>query len=1307
MMKQTNVRKHTKWLLAALLVLALSVTLLASCDRTPGGTDTTADPSVSADTPTGTDPDGNPVTGDPTGNPEDSGTSSVDPIDTEDATTPQSPAETTGEPPVIEIPADETLPDSTVTEDETDPPIDPSLHPGDSSLYKGVLIHSVYGTGKKGAEALISNGYIQLYNKSNKDIALTGASLYYKSNNNNPFDQFVFPEGAIIPAGGYYLVRTNAPADFDPNNAVLRVEHCDAEWNVYLDNKEIRLLLAPSGWAIDRDADVTTFDDAISCFVATMEYHTSVYSLYDLSRNKIAVRTAMEEYSGYHTVNLTRAATPELRDLRTRTSDGTVNEVVSSKLNEVLFSYDAGIYDSAIILNLSAKEGYTIYYTTDGSNPAQESNKNRKKYTAGITLSDTSAMGWGPLTRSWSTPSVSTQVGGHVIKAYATNGTESTDVFTNTYFITDDLEKYGVSIMSLSLPKDEVIGTNGFYNNFLLEGTITGERRRGVAIMEVFDPSGDRVGKSRVEMAVSGNGSSGWGMKSLRIYVKGANNQDSGLESDLNYDIFGGAAKDQWGQAITSFSRFMLRNSGNDCGTSYIRDAFMQTTSAGLNVDYMESTSTLVFINGEFWGVYNFRERYSPEYVESHYGVNKDNVTVIESDYSQVHTNTNADFVLSSGVEGDQDPFNAMVQYMRDHNLAEQQHYDYIASQMDIDSFIDMWVVRLFYVARDWPENNIKIWRNKNPDDPSGFDTKWHFTLLDTDMGLSFYDFTTERENFFWAFDSGSVCGTMMRALMKNEGFKQQFILRYYDVVTNFFTPEYLSAMFDEMYAERDPLMKLQEGRWHSDASFTYSKWQTECTKIRSFINNRQTYALDHFFRYFGISEAELEHLAQQKVTVSFHSGRTDVTINGEAVKNGTVIKMDRGETVEMYIVATPKEGYVVTSITFTDKDGKVYTVEGNQLILRTGQAGTVSIASQRIVSDPDAFKNATIVAGATYMFYLTGDGDLYAWGDNRYGVLGLGPTPTVVDTPTYVMSGVAKVVTSAGNAYENNDTTFSTAILTTDGRLFTVGRNTCGQLCRSGTADDSNLGLVELDFKVKDVSMGHDHLLIVDEDGNLWGIGSNSYGALGSTNVGGNVTSLVKLDTGVAFASAGRRSTVYVKNDGTLWGVGDNRWKKLSQSHGDQIHSPVQMASDIEFVDSGEHQILAVDHNGKLYYAGWRTVNGWGQGGGNNPTMATLMGSNVKKADSYFGNVVILSEDGKAYVYGLNTENGIGDNAYTDGTPRQIMEGVQDVAAGYGFTAFLMEDGTLIIQGNNSYGQAGNGTTGGTVHMSEIDLPQ
>jgi alpha-tubulin suppressor-like RCC1 family protein len=94
-----------------------------------------------------------------------------------------------------------------------------------------------------------------------------------------------------------------------------------------------------------------------------------------------------------------------------------------------------------------------------------------------------------------------------------------------------------------------------------------------------------------------------------------------------------------------------------------------------------------------------------------------------------------------------------------------------------------------------------------------------------------------------------------------------------------------------------------------------------------------------------------------------------------------------------------------------------------------------------------------------------------------------------------------------------------------------------------------------------------------------------------------------------------------------------------------------------------------------------------------------------VKKADIYFGNVVILADNGDAYVYGLNTENGIGDSAVTNGAPKKVLSGIVDVAAGYGFTAYLTEDGTVLIQGNNSYGQAGNGTTSGTVNMSEAGI--
>ncbi len=829
-------------------------------------------------------------------------------------------------------------------------------HPGDSTLYKGVMIHSVYGTGKKGAEALISNGYVQLYNASDKDIALSGTSLYYKTDGANPFEQFVFPTDAVIPAQGYYLVRTNAPAGFDEANAVMKVENFDAEWDVYLDNKEIRLLLAPSGWIVDRTEDITTFKDAISIFVATMDHHESVYALYDLSRNKVAVRTAMEDYSGYHTVNLTRATTPDLRKLCTQTSTGKINEVVGSKINEVHFSADAGIYEKSFVLTLEAREGYQIYYTTDGSDPSISTNSTRKLYTPdGIPLRDTSARSWGPLTRAWSAlPTVDTQVGAHVIKAYATNGTDSTAVFTNTYFIAKELFEYGVTIMSISMPREEVIGDNGFYNNYrVTPGDNTNGRPRGTGIIEFFDPDGNRVGNSRVEMAVSGNGSSGvYRMKSLRLYFKGANNQDAGLQSDLNYDIFKGRAKDQHGQAITSFSRLLIRNSGNDCATSYIRDAYMQRVSSILRVDTMASATTLVFINGEFWGVYNMRERYSPEYIESHYGIDKENVALIENDYSQVHTNERAPYVVSAGIEGDADSFNALVDYMRNNALAEQQHFDYVASLMDIDSFTDMWISRLFFNAQDFPRNNIKVWRNRNPDDPSGFDTKWHFVLLDMDKGISLSNGASEWRDIHYAYDSPSVCGDMMRALLLNRNYRNQFLARYYEVVNYVFTPEYLSEEFEALYAERNPLMPLQEGRWGNDHSgergkFTVEKWQGEAERFRNFLANRHSYALEQLYSHFHVSEAYVQSILKEHVTLNFQETHISVTINGQTVDSGQTIDWDKDQAVT--IRATAKDGFSITKITYINHDGEVLyvEVEENEAAVTISTSGTISIGSR------------------------------------------------------------------------------------------------------------------------------------------------------------------------------------------------------------------------------------------------------------------------------------------------------------------------------------------------------------------------
>ncbi len=1320
--------KHQRYVLWLLLILGLTITLtlgLSACKASIANPkDTLSDPSEITDpllsdsepeaTLNGeTDEEPTVTQGEHVSGSEDTLPSvESQPSDTQSENTSDSsedketlPADSSDEiitrPPIVTLPPlepDESKP----AEPEETLPYDPSLHPGNASDFDGVMISAVYGTGKKNTDAAMEAGFVQLYNRSMYTVSLKGASLYYASDDAAPFKQFVFSEDATIVPGGYYLVKCESVKDYDSSMAVIGMEYYDAEWDITFDNHEIRLLLAPSGWTVGRDENILLFDDAISVFVATESYNDSVYAVDGMSKNKIAVRTALKEYSGYHTVNLTERAMGELQKAAPAASGDRVNPVIASRLNEVTFSKPAGVYDKDFALTLKAKSGYRIYYTTDGSDPKVSG----KQYTGAIQLKDSSAMAWGPTIKAWANmngngrPSSSTQPGGYVIKAYATNGTDSTPVYTNTYFIIPELCDYGVTVMSISIPVSEMIGNQGFYNDPFLNGSITGGRRRGTAIMEVFDTDGERVGNSTVELAVSGNGSSGFAMKSLRIYYKGHLNEDGGREGNLDYDLFEGRAKDQHGQVITTFDRLLLRNSGNDCGVSYIRDAYMQRVCADTNVDTMASASTLVFINGEFWGVYNIRERYSPEYVESHYGVDKENVAVIESDYSQVHTNHMADYVVSSGIEGDADSFNAMTAYMRSHDLSNADNYAYVCSQMDIDSFIDMWVLRLFFVARDWPENNIKVWRNRNPDDPSGFDTKWHFTLLDMDMGLSFYDFTTEHENFFWAItNSGSVCGQMMRDLLKNEDFRNQFILRYYEIVNDYLPADYLSAEFEALVAERDPLMPLQDKRWN-DSEFSIGAWNSAVSRIRSFIQNRQNIALSHMYNHFGITEADIESMSFRRVTVSFNPDRVDVYVNGQPVSNGTQFRFEDKER-EFEVKVTVKAGYTLNDIVWLPNSGSSQREDtATEATFKVTTSGTISIYAKRDSTGPTD-TSGQIIAGPTYMFYLTGTGELYAWGDNRNGVLALGSNSGTIPTPTFVMNNVAKVDTTQGAAYENGDIVWMTAILTKNGKLYTVGSNTCGQLGRNGTSDDSRLDLVPFNGNIVDVSVGYDHMLIIDDKGVMWGIGSNSNGQLGAQNQGGTTQTFVKVAENVAMISAGRRSTVYVDDNGKMYGLGDNRWKKLSQNHGDIITTPTLMMENVQYVGAGEHQIVVVTENGDLYYAGWREFNSFNQGGGNNPTLHKVM-SGVEKADIYHGNMVILTENGDAYVYGFNQDGGIGSSAVTGGTPKKIYSGVLDVTAGYGFTAYFCDDGTIRVLGDNTYGQGGTGKAGGRVDFTE-----
>lgn len=338
------------------------------------------------------------------------------------------------------------------------------------------------------------------------------------------------------------------------------------------------------------------------------------------------------------------------------------------------------------------------------------------------------------------------------------------------------------------------------------------------------------------------------------------------MESDLNYDLFGGLATDKNGQAITSFSRLLLRNSGQDCGFSGFRDAYMQRAAEGLTMDTMASSAALVFINGEFWGVYNFRERYSPEYVSDHTGVNKDSVTIIENANSLYNPNPIFPFADGSGVEGEYETFLHLLEYIETQDLSLPECYAYVEAKLDIDSLLDMCAVRSFFCATDWPENNIKLWRNTDPNDPSGMDTKWHFVLIDTDWGMGLnYNTGVDSELFpSLLFTKECTLTSMINSLMENPEFHDRMIARLWSI-TDYLNAERLNEILDEMVAERVNVMQLQADRWPKPGAtikFSVEIWNSQVEIMRDFINTREEIYKNTVASYFSMKAEELDALA-------------------------------------------------------------------------------------------------------------------------------------------------------------------------------------------------------------------------------------------------------------------------------------------------------------------------------------------------------------------------------------------------------------------------------------------------------------
>lgn len=229
------------------------------------------------------------------------------------------------------------------------------------------------------------------------------------------------------------------------------------------------------------------------------------------------------------------------------------------------------------------------------------------------------------------------------------------------------------------------------------------------------------------------------------------------------------------------FKTLQIRNGGND-NNCRIKDPALQQIVArsGLYVDYQAWQPVHVFFNGQHYAVLNMREANNKHYAYSNYGIDTDEM-------DQFEMSPDSGYVQ---MEGTDESYLRLLELSE--NAADDDTYNEIAQLLDIDEYINYMAVQMYIGNWDWPQNNVKGFRDVN-------DGKFHFVLFDLDGALST---STPFSTFFgkenYTFDTlhgydhslgKSVEGsrryrqikfvTLFKNMLKNETFRRRFIDTY------------------------------------------------------------------------------------------------------------------------------------------------------------------------------------------------------------------------------------------------------------------------------------------------------------------------------------------------------------------------------------------------------------------------------------------------------------------------------------------------------------------------------------------------
>ncbi|MCA9730952.1 CotH kinase family protein [candidate division KSB1 bacterium] len=473
---------------------------------------------------------------------------------------------------------------------------------------------------------------------------------------------------------------------------------------------------------------------------------------------------------------------------------------------QVISSHTPGFYENFIRITLeSAEENTPVYYTLDGSVPTESS----AKYQNQILLSRTL-----------------------VVRARTFQaGNLPGPVLSQTYFIGEDTE---LPVISLSTDPANlwdwqtgiyVKGPNAnsdypyFNSNFWQDW-------EKPAHIEFFEDDKQHGFSIDCGIKIFGGWSRAADQKSLSLFFRAQYGT-----STLEYPVFPDLK-------ITNFEALVLRNSGNDWNYSMLRDGMMGSLVESLDIDKQAHRPAVLFINGEYWGIHNIREKINEHFLASHHGVDPDNVDLLEGNQNVIH--------------GDGAGYQQLINYINTNDMSSDASQAFIEQQIELKSFLDYFIAQIYFDNTDWPGNNIKYWRTR------GAEGKWRWILYDADFGFGLFDpngyqhntlqFALDPNHPDWPNPPWSTL--LLRKFLENENLRNQFINYFADHLNLTFKAERVNAKIAAKRAAILPEINSHLKRW----SHSHDNWVTQINRLYTFSQNRVTQSRRFLMQEFSFS---------------------------------------------------------------------------------------------------------------------------------------------------------------------------------------------------------------------------------------------------------------------------------------------------------------------------------------------------------------------------------------------------------------------------------------------------------------------